>query len=62
MIERGEILAVGFTKRLIRRRCVVRTEGCEQVTRKSASSEAQRRLTIVHDVGGPIVTGVLGGD
>ena len=62
MIEQDEISAVRFTVRLIRRRGVARTEGCKKVTGNSASLEARRRLTIVHDVEGSIVTGVLGGD
>jgi hypothetical protein len=62
MVEGDDISALRFTVRLIRRRGVARIEGREKVTRNSASLEARRRGTIVHDVEGSIVTGVLGGD
>jgi hypothetical protein len=62
VIERGETSAVRPTERLISRRGVARTEAFEKVAGKSGSLEAGRRLMVVHDVEGPIVTGVLGGD
>jgi hypothetical protein len=62
MLERDEISAVRVAEPLIPRRDVARTEGTPAMARKQESFSREGLSTVVVDVQGPIVTGVLGGD
>jgi hypothetical protein len=62
MVERGETSAVRFKQRLNPSRSCGANRWMRKVTGTSGSVEAARTSIVVHDVEGPIVTGVLGGD
>lgn len=61
MSDRSEASAVRFNERLNARSCRAKPE-MWTVTATAGPFELGRALKVVQDVGGPIVTGVLGGD
>ena len=62
MFERAETSAGFFNGRSNPLEACRASRSMRQVTGSANSSEAPRRSMVVHDVEGPIVTGVLGGD